>query len=310
IWHQVDCGTSVDQHPVHRLAVDEALEIQSLQVLVAFLLGLLEDDRLWAEIQLRDGQFFRLGRPKLRWEHEHHIHISRWLLIGFCLLEAPLLSWRVPLLPSRSPDLLREIRTCLPQHVEVLCFRFFEIAQALHSALLRAIKPVRTPPWVMVPVFFFWLGISPGWSPHMIVLTCSRHQAPEHRCLILVAPSRPALQAIIYSRQSAHAGVPAIPEERAMPMVAYSLAPSQRPSRAVLVLVFFRFASAAQLVLVLVFLQEPIRSWELVADMTYLLFSHMLLLQLAFILRPFARSGLSLLLVMAAHRSHHVDLEC
>ena len=95
-------------------------------------------------------------------------------------------------------------------------------------------------------------------------------------------------------------------------MVSYSLAPSQRPSRAVLVLVFFRFASVVQLVLVLVlvFLQEPIRSWELVADMTYLLFSHMLLLQLAFILRPFARSGLSLLLVMAAHRSHHVDLEC
>ena len=40
IWHQVDCGTSVDQHPVHRLAIDEALEIQSLQVLVALLLGL------------------------------------------------------------------------------------------------------------------------------------------------------------------------------------------------------------------------------------------------------------------------------
>ena len=93
-------------------------------------------------------------------------------------------------------------------------------------------------------------------------------------------------------------------------MVTYSLAPPQRPSCAVLVLVFFRFASAAQLVLVLVFFQEPIRSWELVADMTYLLFSHMLLLQLAFILRPFARSGLSPLLVLAAHRSHHVDVEC
>ena len=83
-----------------------------------------------------------------------------------------------------------------------------------------------------------------------------------------------------------------------MPVVAYSLAPSQCPSRAVLVLVFFRFASAAQLVLVLVLLQEPIRSWELVEDMTYLLFSHMLLLQLTFILRPFARNGLSLLYLL------------
>src|SRR6185503_15105462 len=71
-------------------AIDEALKIQSLQVLVAFLLGVLEDDRLWAEIQLRDGQFLRLGRPKLRREHEHHVHISRWLVIGSWLLGAPL----------------------------------------------------------------------------------------------------------------------------------------------------------------------------------------------------------------------------
>ena len=93
VRHQVDCGASVDQHPVYRLAIDEALEIQSLQVLVAFLLGLLEDDWPRAEIQLRDSQFFRLGCPKLRWEHEHHIHISRWPLVGFCLLGAPLLPW-------------------------------------------------------------------------------------------------------------------------------------------------------------------------------------------------------------------------
>ena len=32
--------------------MDEALEIQYLQVLVAFFLGLLKDDQLWTEIQL------------------------------------------------------------------------------------------------------------------------------------------------------------------------------------------------------------------------------------------------------------------
>ena len=42
-----------------------------------------------------------------------------------------------------------------------------------------------------------------------------------------------------HSGQSAHAGIPAVPEERAMPVVAYSLAPSQRPPCAVLVLLFF-----------------------------------------------------------------------
>ena len=93
-----------------------------------------------------------------------------------------------------------------------------------------------------------------------------------------------------------------------MPVVAYSLASPQRSPCAMLILLF-RFISAAQLVLILVFFRKPIRSWELIADVTHLLFSHMLLLQLMFILRPFARSGLSPLPIMAAHGSHHVDLE-
>ena len=76
-----------------------------------------------------------------------------------------------------------------------------------------------------------------------------------------------------------------------------------------LVLIFFRFISASQLVLVLVFFQKPIRSWKLIADVTHLLFGYMLLFQFAFILRPFARNGLSPLLIMAAHGSHRVDLE-
>ena len=94
-----------------------------------------------------------------------------------------------------------------------------------------------------------------------------------------------------------------------MPVVAYSLTSPQCPSCAVLVLVLFRFVPAAQLVLVLVLFQKPIRSWKLIADVTHLLFGHMLLFQFASILRPFARNGLSPLLVMAAHGSHHVDLE-
>ena len=63
-------------------------------------------------------------------------------------------------------------------------------------------------------------------------------------------------------------------------------------------------------VLVLVLFQKPIRSWKLVADVTHLFFSDMLMLCLVFILGPFARSGLSPLLVTAAHGSRHVNLEC
>ena len=95
-----------------------------------------------------------------------------------------------------------------------------------------------------------------------------------------------------------------------MPVVAYSLAPPQRPSCAVLVLIFFRLVSATQLVLALVLFQKLIRSWKLVADVMHLLFSHMLLFQFVFILWPFARNGLSPLLITAVHGSSHVDLEC
>ena len=63
-----------------------------------------------------------------------------------------------------------------------------------------------------------------------------------------------------------------------MPVVAYSLAPPQRPPCAVFILLLFRFISAAQLVLILVFFQKPIGSWELIADVMHLFFSNMLLL--------------------------------
>ena len=63
----------------------------------------------------------------------------------------------------------------------------------------------------------------------------------------------------------------------------------------------FRFILATQLVLILVFFKKPIGSWELIADGRHLFFSNMLLLQLVFILGPFARIGLFPLLVMAAY---------
>ena len=94
-----------------------------------------------------------------------------------------------------------------------------------------------------------------------------------------------------------------------MPVVAYSLTPPQRPSRAVLILLLFRFIPATQLVLILVFFKKQIGSWELIADVTHLFFSNMLLLRLVFILGPFARIGLFPLLVTAAYGSHHVNSE-
>jgi hypothetical protein len=59
----------------------------------------------------------------------------------------------------------------------------------------------------------------------------------------------------------------------------------------VLILLLFRFISAAQLVLILVLFQKPIGSWELIADVTHLFFSNMLMLRLVFILAPFAEAA-------------------
>src|SRR6185503_2969017 len=143
----------------------------------------------------------------------------------------------------------------------------------------------------------------------MVVVTCFGPQALEHRRLARLASPRPALLAIIDSRQSAHAGIPTVPEERAMPVVAHSLEPPQRSPRTVLVLLLFRFILAMQLVLILVFFKKPIGSWELIADVTHLFFSNMLLLRLVFILGPFARIGLFPLLLTAAYGSHHVNPE-
>ena len=94
-----------------------------------------------------------------------------------------------------------------------------------------------------------------------------------------------------------------------MPVIAYSLAPPQRPPCAVLVLLLFQFISAAHFVLILVLFQKLIGSLELITDVTHLFFSNMLLLRLVFILGLFARSGLFPLLVTVAHGSRHVDLE-
>ena len=94
-----------------------------------------------------------------------------------------------------------------------------------------------------------------------------------------------------------------------MPVVAYSLTPSQRPPCAVLILLFFRLISATQLVLIFILFQKPIGSRKLITDVTHLLFSNMLSPRFILILGLFARNGLSSLLVTTTYRPRHVDLE-
>ena len=94
-----------------------------------------------------------------------------------------------------------------------------------------------------------------------------------------------------------------------MPVVAYGLVPSQRPPCAALILLFFRLISATQLVLIFILFQKPIGSRKLITDVTHLLFSNMLSPWFVVVLGPFARNGLSPLLVTTAYWPCHVDLE-
>jgi len=92
-------------------------------------------------------------------------------------------------------------------------------------------------------------------------------------------------------------------------VIAYSLSSSQHSSHVVLVFFLFRFIPATQLILIFIFLKKPVGNWDLIADMTHLFFSDVMLLRLMFNIGLFARIGLSLLLSMAVYGSRHVDLE-
>jgi hypothetical protein len=74
---------------------------------------------------------------------------------AFAFLGAPFPPSRAPLCPLWTPDLFSKIWVRLPQHLEVPCLGFFQIAQALHPTLLGAIEPVGAPPWPVIRIFFF-----------------------------------------------------------------------------------------------------------------------------------------------------------
>jgi hypothetical protein len=81
-----------------------------------------------------------------------------------------------------------------------------------------------------------------------------------------------ALPAILSSRQSAHARVPAILEERAMPMITHIFPLLQTFPRTAFILFLLRLALETLLVLVFILFEEIGRSWALIPDMPYLLF--------------------------------------
>jgi hypothetical protein len=83
---------------------------------------------------------------------------------------------------------------------------------------------------------------------------------------------RSALRAILDGRQSAHARVPALLKERAMPMITRISPLLQTFSSAALILFLLRLMLEMLLVLVFILFEEIGRSRPLILDMPYLLF--------------------------------------
>jgi hypothetical protein len=79
-------------------------------------------------------------------------------------------------------------------------------------------KSVRAPAWLVVLIFSFKVVLTLWLS--LLVLRLHRSYALKHRDLSWIMLSMSALQAIVDGTLSAHTRIPAVLEERAMPMIA------------------------------------------------------------------------------------------
>jgi hypothetical protein len=85
--------------------------------------------------------------------------------------------------------------------------------------------------------------------------------------------SRSALRAIVDGRQSAHPRIPAVLEERAMPMIARILTSLQTLPSTVFIFFIFWFTLATLPILVFIFLEQMHGEWPLIPHVPHLLFS-------------------------------------
>jgi hypothetical protein len=111
-----------------------------------------------------------------------------------------------------------------------------------------------------------------AWSLDLLMLGRHRSQTSEHRDPICITLSGSALRGVLSSRQSAHARVPAILEERAMSMITRIFPLLQTFPSTTFILFFLQLTLETLLVVVFILFEEIGRSWPLVLDMPYLFF--------------------------------------
>jgi hypothetical protein len=116
---------------------------------------------------------------------------------------------------------------------------------------------------------------------------------------------RSTLRAIVDGRQSAHPKIPAVLEERAMPMIAHILTSLQTLPGIVFIFFIFRFVLATLSILVFIFLEQMHGGWSLILHVPHLLFSDVF--PFAF-LGPIMGTG-PLLLIATLQWSYHIDVK-
>jgi hypothetical protein len=116
-------------------------------------------------------------------------------------------------------DFVRQIRVRLPQCLKISSLSFFQATQSLNPAFLGTVKSIRAPARTVILIRFFFKVHPSSWWLNLFLLGWHRSQTPENRDPLCISLPGSALRAVLGSRQSTHAGIPTILEERAMPMI-------------------------------------------------------------------------------------------
>jgi hypothetical protein len=133
------------------------------------------------------------------------------------------------------------------------------------------VKSIRAPARPVILILLFKVHPFARWL-NLLMLGRHRSQTSENQDPFCITLPRSALREILDGRQSAHARVPTIFEERAMPMITRIFPLLQTFPSTALILVLLRLTLEILLVLVFILFEEIGRSRPLIPDMHYLLF--------------------------------------
>jgi hypothetical protein len=134
------------------------------------------------------------------------------------------------------------------------------------------VKSIRASARPVILILVLFKVHPSAWWLNLLMLGWHRSQTSENRDPFCITLPGSALRAILSSRQSAHARVPATLEERAMPMIMRIFPLLHTFPGTAFILFLLRLVLETLLVLVFILFEEIGRRWPLIPDMPYLFF--------------------------------------